>query len=224
MKDKDILHKDKAVEQQKAERAEAKHARRTGVPLTMAQFMEKAASTIVGNDLLWEDPTIVQRKQDLERLASRTFWQGLKVKDGFKDELKVVLPNLWVKLVRDEMTMYTKAALLKVIGEHLKDVSKIADKAGDNNLSDDDISSDMKRTDILALFVKQDATMCLSDARAAAKKSHMLRASVIASCGTDIEEEQYDLTSARGDDDDDDGSDDDDDDLDDLDDNDEHTG
>jgi hypothetical protein len=59
----------------------------------MDGFKEKDASTAVGNDLLWEDPAIVQRTEDLERLASKAFWQGLKVKDGFQKEFKTVLPN-----------------------------------------------------------------------------------------------------------------------------------
>ena len=43
------------------------------------------------------------------------------------------------------------------IGPHLKHVSTIADKAVANTLLPDVDISDMKRTDILALFVKQDA-------------------------------------------------------------------
>jgi hypothetical protein len=49
---KSILHKDREVQQQKAVSAEAKHARRTGIPFTLDRFKEKAASTTVGKDLL----------------------------------------------------------------------------------------------------------------------------------------------------------------------------
>jgi hypothetical protein len=59
IRERGILHKDKEVEELKLERAAEKHERRTAVPLTMDEFKEKAASTTVGNDLLWEDPAIV---------------------------------------------------------------------------------------------------------------------------------------------------------------------
>jgi hypothetical protein len=50
---KGILHKDKEVEQQKKEHAAKKHARGcSGIPLTMDEFKEKAASATVGNDPL----------------------------------------------------------------------------------------------------------------------------------------------------------------------------
>jgi hypothetical protein len=196
IKDKGILHKDKAVDQQKKERGEAKQGRRTGVPPTLAEFREKAASTIVGNDPLWEDPAIVQRKRDLEKLASMNFWKSLKVKalqemDRFTNVLMVVLPHLWTKLMAEGVTSTaTKIALLKKIGPYLALVSKVANEkvAPDSLLPDDVDISDMNRTDILALFVKQDATSHLLNARAEAKKMHTLRSALISSCGTDINE------------------------------------
>jgi hypothetical protein len=91
---KGILHKDKEVQLLKTESFDAKHARRTAVPLTIDLFKEKAKSTAVGNDSTWENPEIVLRIADLERLASTVFWRGLKVRDKFTTVLKVVLPYL----------------------------------------------------------------------------------------------------------------------------------
>jgi hypothetical protein len=210
--DKGFLHKDKAVELQKKERAEAKHGRRTGVPTTLAEFMVIAASTIVRNDPLWEEAAIVQRKRDLETLAGLNFWKRLKVKglkemDNFINVLRVVLPHLWVKLLEDGVVKLLedglkyktiKADVLKKLIPYLALVNKVADKvvAPSILLPDVDIS-DMKRTDILALFVKQDDTEYLINARAATKKMHTLRSALIASCDTDIDE-RYVVVPPRG--------------------------
>jgi hypothetical protein len=141
-----MLYKDKEVERQKAEHAEEKHTRRIAVPLTMVALMEIATLTAVGNDSTWESPAKVLRTQDLERLASKKFWRELKVKDGFKDILKVVLPNVWQDSMAEEKVKKTK--LMPVIGTHLQLVSDIAHKKVDNTISEVDIS-DMTRSEIL---------------------------------------------------------------------------
>jgi hypothetical protein len=190
IQDKGILHKDKEVQLLKAEREEAKHARRTGVPLTIDLFKEKAKLTAVGNDLTWKSPEIVLRTADLERLASSPFWKGLRVMDKFTNVLKGVLPYLWDELVlKDEVTLETsKTGFIRKIIPYLKLVDNIAEKRALNTLLPDVDMADMKRTDILASFVKQDDTTHLSDARAATKKIHKLTAALISSGGTEIDE------------------------------------
>jgi hypothetical protein len=168
----------------------------------MEKFKEKAASTTVGNDALWEDPATVQRKQDLERLTTKPFWQGVKIKDGFKNVVKHVLPGFWEDSMAEAKT--SKQKLMVELGIYLTLVSKIADKVADKaetecHLPGIDISN-MKRTDILALFVKQDATEYLSDARAAAKNMHKLTATLISSGGMETEE-QYSFTATAPDND-----------------------
>jgi hypothetical protein len=180
---KGMLYKDKEIERQKAEHAEEKHARRTAVPLTMDALVKIAALTAVGNDSTWENPAKVLRTQDLERLASKKFWKELKVKDGFKDILKVVLPNFWKDSMAEEKVKKTK--LMLEIGTHLQLVNDVANKRVHNSLSEVDIST-MTRSDILSLFVKQDATTCLSDGRAETKMRHKLTAALISSGGTEI--------------------------------------
>lgn len=64
----------------------------------------------------------------------------------------------------------------------------ITDKAVTNSLFAYVEISDMKRPDTLALFVKQDDNTCLLDARAETKKISKLRAALISSGGTVIDE------------------------------------
>jgi hypothetical protein len=169
-----------------------KHARRTGTPLTMDEFKAKANLEVVGNDLVWEDPAKVLRNKDLERLASKIFWTSLKMKDDFKVVLRAVLPNLW----EDSFLDQTKTLLISKIGPYLAKVSKIADRKIDNDILPEVDITGMTRIDILAVFVKQDATTCLADARAHSKKTHMLTAALISSGGTEINQ-RYLPTSER---------------------------
>jgi hypothetical protein len=142
------------------------------------------------------------------------------VKDGFKEELKTVLPNFW----QDRMDTESKATLMPKIDSYLKLVSKIANnkKAEANTLLPDVDISAMKRTDMLALFVKQDNSTFLLDSRAPTKQKHKLTAALISSCGTEIDERYVTAnvpTSAHDDDDDDNDEEEDNDDDDDDDDN-----
>jgi hypothetical protein len=127
------------------------------------------------------------------------------VKDGFKDILKVVLPSFWQDSMAEEKVKKTK--LMPVIGTHLQLVSDIAYKKVDNTLSEVDISY-MTRSEIL-VFVKQDATTCLSDGRAETKMRHKLTAALISSGGTEINQRYVLATDLDLDDDSDDDLDDD---------------
>eukprot|EP00978_Attheya_sp_CCMP212_P030222 scaffold110378_cov63-Attheya_sp.AAC.1 len=50
-------------------------------------FVDTGLDTVVG------DQATVQRKQDQEHLTTKPFWQGVKMKDGFKNAVKLVLPG-----------------------------------------------------------------------------------------------------------------------------------
>jgi hypothetical protein len=80
-----------------------------------------------------------------------------------------------------------------------KNADKVADKAETEcHLPGIDILN-MKQTDILALFIKHDATEFLLDARAVTKKMHKLTATLIFSDGTEIDK-QNSFTTAPDDD------------------------
>jgi hypothetical protein len=85
---------------------------------------------------------------------------------------------------------------MRKVGPYLAKVSKIADRKIDSDILLAVDITGMTRIDILAVFVKQDATTCLADARAHSKKTHMLTAALISSGGTEINQ-RYLPTSER---------------------------
>ena len=173
--------KDKYAADRKAAYATEKHARKTAVPKTMDEWRELAKATSPDNDISWRAPDDQMRIKDLERLAAPGFWGDLRVKDGFHQAVKDVLPFIW----KDSMKNETKSGILPKIKKHLRDVHAIASKKQKNDICLVNVDN-MDRLAILELFVKVDKTTCLADARKSAEQKKKLTEELLASVGTVI--------------------------------------
>ena len=177
---------------------EAKRARRTRVPTTLAHWKTIAEKTVVGNDKTFVDMSNEekQRRADLEKLSSHRFWEKLKVKDGFKEQLEIVLPGFWKDEYKNKKP-WSKAKLLPEIVAYLGKVTQAAENpALPCDMTSEDITA-MDKWDILELFVKLDATTHLDKNRTASKLRQQTIAKMIKSNGVKCKKVVYSKTALQ---------------------------
>ena len=178
-----VAHKNAMEEYYKKQNDEKKasHSRGDRVNISFEEWTHKADTASARNDVLWEYVSKEEktRRNDLDTLSSRGFWQSLPVKEGFQDMIKNVLPGL--VLWEESMQRSTKKNAMAQIIAYLRDVLEIADKKKSNNLSDVDVSR-LNRWDVLAIFVRHDKTEFLSRKRAVANKRAASTKAVLATC------------------------------------------
>ena len=90
---------------------------------TYSEYKQIAQNTVVNNDLTFTSMSSEEneRREDVARFASFNFLKSLKVKDGFKEQLQIILPVFWAS-TSDIQGMSKKNILtqLKNIWNHYK--------------------------------------------------------------------------------------------------------
>eukprot|EP00978_Attheya_sp_CCMP212_P036688 scaffold168210_cov31-Attheya_sp.AAC.1 len=151
---KGFCQKEKDIENERAELAQQKLARRVHQSGNLQSYVAAAKGTDIMNDTTWVEPAVHQMIDDLEQLSEKGFWNNLGVKNGFHQALKNVLPAIW----KPDMKTKSKTSLLPMIRVHLDTVNKVANKKAPNTISDADMTY-LSRHKVLELFIQVDATM-----------------------------------------------------------------
>jgi len=173
-----LLDEDKRVKKRKAEHLASKMAKRKVAPTTDEQFEDSAKSAIVDNDRDWKDEATVERIRDLEMLASKAFWDKLKVNNAvvtyrFKSVLKSVLPDFW----DPSMESRSKASIMPELKAYLSQLEAKAKAAQPGACQG-----------TLEEVVKVDNTTYLSNERAALQSFQKHGESLFELCGVEIGE------------------------------------
>ena len=82
---------------------------------TYSEYKQIANNSVVNNDLTFShmSPEEKERRGDIERFASFNFWKSLNLKDGFKQQLQVILPEFW-SLISNMQDMSKKNILVEL--------------------------------------------------------------------------------------------------------------
>ena len=182
LKEIGTLYQDNKLASDKAEVAKKQRSTQTRTEKSMAEWREKSKMSQVGNAATWENisPEERQRRSDLEKLSNKSFWEKLKVKDGFKTMMKDVLPMVWDESCERKSK---KALCTNVIAPFLVKVNAIADKKMSNVLDDRNLEG-LDRADILAHFVLYKKTMYLEGERLLSRRRAAATSQLMGSCGT----------------------------------------
>ena len=107
--------------------------------LTHGQYKELAAKTVVNNDLTFTSisPEEQENQDDIKRFASLSFWKSVKVREGFKEQLKVILPGFW----RSDMEKMAKNKIMVELESHLKSVQKYITTDASNNFTSEELEN-----------------------------------------------------------------------------------
>ena len=93
------LEEDKAMLKADREQAEARVASSRSGPTVLGEWRseneERISSLGVDNDEDWIDPKIQERRDNIDRLLSKSYWSKITLRQGFWKELEDVLPRLW---------------------------------------------------------------------------------------------------------------------------------
>ena len=102
-----------------------------------------ARNTVVNNDSLFSHISEEEkdRRNDIKKYSQFSFWNSLTIKDGFKIQLKLVIPDFW----NSEMESMSKKKLLEKLKKYLEMVHKKVD------LNNDDTCDEI---DLLSKFIK----------------------------------------------------------------------
>ena len=78
---------------------------------TIDEYREMARNTVVNNDSLFSHISEEEkdRRNDIKKYSQFSFWNSLTIKDGFKIQLKQVIPDFW----NSEMESMSKKTLLE---------------------------------------------------------------------------------------------------------------
>ena len=97
----------------------------------------------------------------MKKLSLPSFWKKLTIRDGFREQLRLVLPGIW----ENDFEKATKKAIMAKVAPYLKKVVVLSENpSGPSDLTLDDVLR-LSKWDILALFVKHEATTYLLDNR-----------------------------------------------------------
>jgi hypothetical protein len=134
----------------------------------------------------------------LEKLSKKTFWEKLKIKDGFKTIMKDVLPMVWDE---SHERKSKKALCVDIIAPFLVKVNAIADKKMDNVLDDRSLEG-LDHAAILELFVQFKNTTYLIEERLVSQRRVAATSQLMGSCGTVVNNKFFgNRSSSFGDDD-----------------------
>ena len=91
---------------------------------TYSEYKQIAHNLIVDNDVTFTSisPEEKQRQEDIERFASFNFWNSLKVKDGFKEQLQAILPEFWSST--SDIQEMPKRRILIPLKKYLESIQK----------------------------------------------------------------------------------------------------
>ena len=91
---------------------------------TFAEYKEIASKLVPNNDSSFTNMSQEEKekRQDIERYAQHTFWSSLSLKDGFKEQLKKVLPGFW----ESRMQSMSKKSIMVLLKKYLEFVRNIA--------------------------------------------------------------------------------------------------
>ena len=130
----------------KMERAFARKRNKRIKTLSFKEYQDIANRSVVDNDVAFKylSPEEIERRNDIERYAQYGFWNSLRMKDGFKTELKHCLQGFW----RNEMESLPKSKILILLDRYLKTIHNIVSlkvvrvKAGETfDFTSDEIDS-----------------------------------------------------------------------------------
>jgi len=183
-----MLAKDRAVEKHRNALEDEKDARHKKKMPSDEHWEKQVADAKIEADETWLDQDTLQRRSNIERLSSKGYWERLCVKDGFHNELKLVLPNCW----NDGMKVQSKRSILPKVRQHLDLVHSIAKKKSDNTVSNVDVSHlDFHNT--LELFVRVDSSPMLKLKQENERKRVVATDALMKLGGTDIAQKYKDM-------------------------------
>ena len=170
------MYKDHDLAKKKAAAAAERAKTRTRTERTPEEWRNDVIAMRVRNDEGWDTLTQEQqlRQQDLEAIAKKSFWDNIKVADGFQAEIEVVLPGFWQPLFMGKSKKYLKP----LVHIYLAKVVAIAEKKVENSLSAVDIAN-WDKWDILELFIEYKKSSVCARQRETSKKNVLATSKVM---------------------------------------------
>ena len=139
----------------------------------------EADQLVLHNDEDWKSVADKQKEWEIEKLANTSFWKNLKVKDGFDQILKDVIPSF-----HRDASDTSKTKVIPKITSHLKLIAQISKGEVANSLSPETDLSGKSRIAILAVFVKHEKTTILSEKESLSDESKRAYDDIMVACGT----------------------------------------
>jgi hypothetical protein len=179
-KKRGITFKDKELQAKRARLQEEKQARRRDQnEVNLDEAQEEAEQLVLRNDEDWKSVADKQKEWEIEKLANASFWKSLKVKDGFDQILRDVIPSF-----QRDASDTSKTKVIPKLTSHLKLIALISKREVANTLSPGTDLNDKSRIDILAFFVKREKTTILSEKESLSDESKSAYDAIMVACGT----------------------------------------
>ncbi len=153
-----------------------------------AGFVWDAEELVLRNDEGWEHPDVRAKRDDIQKICQKSFWQGIKVCDGFFQKVEDVLPFL-----KSPANVKTKSALMPLVMVHLKKIVNIADGKEQTSVLDPNADLEEKsQLEILAHFIKHDKADISRGRRAISERSQGAIKEMMKMTGTTIDQRYKD--------------------------------
>lgn len=124
-------------------------------------WAKRAEETLVDNDVEFIDPAVTRRQENLDKLASASFWEKITVSRGFFDELPKAIPSFSIPEGKR-----IKKATMKELKPHLERIVAISERKVSNTIDGMLFEEgESGKYEILEHFLKLDATQVLDEIR-----------------------------------------------------------